>query len=498
MASHGQDALAAKPRGGRPRQYTAEESRARELEKQKLKRRQQRESRDSKASHNEVKALQFIPYHPPPSKPTSHPLIPTVKDEQSKTPPSTSPQQPDASSTKPSFPPFPHLRDQHADIKSKARNALVAEYSGLEYGWVSDADFCHGPTNPIPAIDGLTVHNGFACSDCESPIAGCFLTSSWKSLQVHRNQKHNRKTTKSSSGWSNVKLQTFFSRPKSAIHYFCVTVTEDEAKEITDKRGRPQCQLIDDIKEQWAHEKEQQENMQKVLADGASRHETTNCLKRAGWTAHFKERDLSEIHACSRMPGREDDYLRRMAAAMDRLFFGRCIDGLKSMPLMTRLLLASPHQLDAHSRPFGPLQEKTSMDRNLIYWTRFLCYCLNVLHLEDAELFEKHGFHFAARQRESLGKLWEHLQNVEWSEEALEEELLEVSASFWMQRLQGDPVIRLPMRRNHGRSTGGIERDNESTYQLTLELLWPSYTADPCVSAQVLPEDSADNWEISP
>ncbi|KFZ14409.1 hypothetical protein V501_03257, partial [Pseudogymnoascus sp. VKM F-4519 (FW-2642)] len=71
--------------------------------------------------------------------------------------------------------------------------------------------------------------------------------------------------------------------------------------------------------------------------------------------------------------------------------------------------------------------------------TRFLCYSLNVLHLEESELFEKHGFHFAAGQRESLGKLWEHLQNEDWSEEALEEELLEVSASFWMQRLQGDP-----------------------------------------------------------
>ncbi|KFY73930.1 hypothetical protein V498_10014 [Pseudogymnoascus sp. VKM F-4517 (FW-2822)] len=63
MASHGQDALATKPRGGRPRQYTAEEARARELAKQKLKRRQQRESRDSrdsKASHNEAKALKHI------------------------------------------------------------------------------------------------------------------------------------------------------------------------------------------------------------------------------------------------------------------------------------------------------------------------------------------------------------------------------------------------------------------------------------------------------
>lgn len=36
------------------------------------------------------------------------------------------------------------------------------------------------------------------------------------------------------------------------------------------------------------------------------------------------------IPVTSRMPGQDDDYLRRMAAAMDRLFFGRCIDELKS------------------------------------------------------------------------------------------------------------------------------------------------------------------------
>jgi hypothetical protein len=68
--------------------------------------------------------------------------------------------------------------------------------------------------------------------------------------------------------------------------------------------------------------------MQKILADGASRHETTNWLKRAGWTAHFKKRDLGEIYARSQMPGREDEQLRRMAAAMDQLFLSRCIDGL--------------------------------------------------------------------------------------------------------------------------------------------------------------------------
>ena len=126
---------------------------------------------------------------------------------------------------------------------------------------------------------------------------------------------------------------------------------------------------------------------------------------------------------------------------MDRLFFRRCIAGLKSMPLMTRLLLASPHHQDAHSRPFGPLQEKTSIDRNLIYWTRFLYYCLKVVHLDEAELAEQHGFAFAPRQRERLEDLWDHLQDKDTSAADLEEELLQVSASFWMQKLDSDPFV---------------------------------------------------------
>ncbi|KAL2207014.1 hypothetical protein CC79DRAFT_1332834 [Sarocladium strictum] len=69
------------------------------------------------------------------------------------------------------------------------------------------------------------------------------------------------------------------------------------------------------------------------------------------------------------------------------------------MPLMTRLLLASPHPKDAHSRPFGPLQEKTSMDRYVTYWKRFLCYCLRVLPLDEATLLERHGFQFTPGQR---------------------------------------------------------------------------------------------------
>jgi hypothetical protein len=40
--------------------------------------------------------------------------------------------------------------------------------------------------------------------------------------------------------------------------------------------------LIDDIKEQWAYERGQQEELQKVLTEGLDKHETTNWLKKAG------------------------------------------------------------------------------------------------------------------------------------------------------------------------------------------------------------------------
>jgi hypothetical protein len=175
--------------------------------------------------------------------------------------------------------------------------------------------------------------------------------------------------------------------------------TAQAVAEETNGRGRTRGQLLEDITEQWAQGKQEREELQRVLAEGALKHETTNWLKRTQWLTHFRGKDLVKIHKCSRMPGREDDAdLKRMVDAIDRLFFDRCISGLQSMPLMTRLLLASPHHKDAYSRLFGPLQDKASMDQYLIYWRRFLCYSFRVMGLDEAELLEQHGFRFALGQ----------------------------------------------------------------------------------------------------
>jgi hypothetical protein len=92
-----------------------------------------------------------------------------------------------------------HLRDQHSDISCKARNAIITQYSGLEYGQPSNADFCHGRANPIPAIGGLTVRDGFACGDCG------FLTTSWKWFRVYWNKDH-KGSAAGSKQWSTVQL----------------------------------------------------------------------------------------------------------------------------------------------------------------------------------------------------------------------------------------------------------------------------------------------------
>ena len=96
---------------------------------------------------------------------------------------------------------------------------------------------------------------------------------------------------------------------------------------VDDWPAEEQAELIDKIKERWAHYQSQQEEMQKVLADGAAKNEITDWLKRSGWTAHFVHRDLGEIRR-GRMPvaEEEEEELRRLISAIDRMFFVRCIE----------------------------------------------------------------------------------------------------------------------------------------------------------------------------
>ncbi|KAH8649525.1 hypothetical protein BGZ61DRAFT_469592 [Ilyonectria robusta] len=169
------------------------------------------------------------------------------------------------------------------------------------------------------------------------------------------------------------------------------------------------------------------------------------------------------------MPQQADEPdLQMLVEALDRVFFRRCIAGLGALPHIGRLYLASPHLQETHSRPFGPLQEKDSMDRYLRYSKRFLCYCLRVRTLEPAELATQHALILTPMQRGQLARLARRLEqavaagcsyssgnNSDEDEDdeggcsnshdnskiraQVEEEVLQALASFWMQRLPADP-----------------------------------------------------------
>ncbi|KJZ69567.1 hypothetical protein HIM_11029 [Hirsutella minnesotensis 3608] len=191
---------------------------------------------------------------------------------------------------------------------------------------------------PVAAFVGLTIHDGLACREWSR----CgFLSTSRKRLKVHCKEAHGWQVSRADPAhWTEVKLQTFFTVPGDAIRYFCVAAPDGDDGSggsrtlairgaSTPRAGRDR-ELVADITAQWAAQKAQQDEMLRVLADGALKHELTNWLNRTGWTLHFTERDLREIHECSRMPGRDDDELRVLAAALERLFFWCCIDGLRS------------------------------------------------------------------------------------------------------------------------------------------------------------------------
>jgi Orsellinic acid/F9775 biosynthesis cluster protein D len=97
-----------------------------------------------------------------------------------------------------------HLSKQHFDIDYKSRNAIIAEYSGLELRCPSNADFRHGLINPIPAIDSLVIHKGLACQDYQE----CqFLSINRKMLKVHCKDEYRWELSKTDpTHWFEVKL----------------------------------------------------------------------------------------------------------------------------------------------------------------------------------------------------------------------------------------------------------------------------------------------------
>ncbi|KAH7158277.1 hypothetical protein DER46DRAFT_508032, partial [Fusarium sp. MPI-SDFR-AT-0072] len=67
------------------------------------------------------------------------------------------------------------------------------------------------------------------------------------------------------------------------------------------------------------------------------------------WLAYLEGKDLEMLYQSSKMPNCNNIGLKQLVNKTYKLFFTYCIGRLSSMPLMTRLYLASLYLNDAHS-----------------------------------------------------------------------------------------------------------------------------------------------------
>jgi hypothetical protein len=98
---------------------------------------------------------------------------------------------------------------------------------------------------------------------------------------------------------------------------------------------------------------------------------------------------------------------------------------------------------------------------------RFLCYCLNVLSLEEEVLLADHGFRFTLAQRANLEKLWAHLRGEEEGEETEGDDETEED------EIEGGRPSSSSSRRSHDSPNNSAEGLQERILQVRLSIHTP-------------------------
>ncbi|KAF5567440.1 af291909_2recq family helicase [Fusarium napiforme] len=331
-----------------------------------------------------------------------------------------------------------HLKAKHPYLDRRARQELISRHEGTPLLLPGPNEMLkHGPDNPSEPVEGLTIHRGWACT---YPFCR-YKTASWKTMRVHVNREHNMKGKRALQEWTApAQLQTFLAGPKYAVSYFCVQTTSAGDRARANTTLADKGDIVTSITELWSEQRQEQEQLRLRLDAGMPKHETSNWLNRTGWPTHLEGKVLEKIYEASKKPSSgQDAMLERLVVETHELIVTRCVGGLSSMPLMIRSHLASPHNNDMDSRPFGRLQEASSMARYVGYIQRFLCYCLTVPFDDQFDLLDTHNFRFTPKQVTALCQLEEHLEDDECPSEVVQEQILQVLASFWMQQLPGSP-----------------------------------------------------------
>jgi len=270
-----------------------------------------------------------------------------------------------------------HLRDQHS-IPAKARKAIVAKYNSYSLP---------GPKEiPLPPPFGRPFEALAAPVEaflCDAEECG-FISKNRSVVAQHCNQAHGwRSSKKDPEHWTDVKVQTFFTRG-GFQRYFTVHVPEEQEQE-TRRAELGDCEgFVAATLGAWKKTDEDYERSQEVADARTAKTDRTGWFNRTAWPEHIAKRNLTLLAHARRLPDRDEKELQRVAHAVD-LLTERCVAGLSTLALETRRWLKSAKREEVDVRPMGRLQNPESQKRYARYWKQFVCYCLRIVAAEEEE-----------------------------------------------------------------------------------------------------------------
>ena len=121
------------------------------------------------------------------------------------------------------------------------------------------------------------------------------------------------------------------------------------------------------------------------LADAeVAKTDRTGWYNRTGWPEYIAKRNMAYLAHARRLPDRDEKELKQVCSVIDSLM-ERCVSGLSTLAHEIRRWLKSAKRKEINIRPIGRLQNIKSQTRYAGYLKLFVCYCLRLVAVEEAE-----------------------------------------------------------------------------------------------------------------
>jgi hypothetical protein len=284
-----------------------------------------------------------------------------------------------------------HFKDFHRDWSLQLRKDIIKRISQLSLARPEDV---HPPAATIPAVFGLTVHDGWRCPECRycSPSEGTMLE--------HCKQSH-AWTKARGTVWKPAKVQTFFVGGRR--HFFAV----DSGIQGNDNSCINFGTVVETLLEQ-GRERDDQEAKEAAKVDNDQLAiDNTPWMRKTRWARKFAGRDLLAVAGLTRKPSKDEGGLTLVWQSVHRVL-ERCRASVASWRDHEEdgdvvLGWLNSCQTDKFNPdPFSGYYARSTHVKYTNWWAQGICYCLRLLHTDD-----RYSHCFTSAEEDALRKTWD-------------------------------------------------------------------------------------------